>query len=70
MEQAQWLLLVDVIRRVCRSFGPASRCKYSDALILRFYYWAVKHDRPMTRALDPLHTNRLFRPGAGRASRN
>ena len=62
MEQAQWLLLVDVIRRVCRSFGRAPRCKYPDALILRFYYWAVKHDRPMTWAIDPLHTGRLFRP--------
>ena len=62
MEQAQWLLLVDVIRRVCRSFGHAPRCRYSDELILKFYYWAVKHDRPMTWALDPLHTNQLFRP--------
>ena len=62
MEQAQWLLLGGIIRRVCRSFGPAPRCKYPDALILKLYYWAVKHDRPVTWALDPLHANRLFRP--------
>lgn len=62
MEQAQWLLLMGIIRRVCRSFGPAPRCRYPDALILKFYYWAVKHDRPMTWAIDPLHANRLFRP--------
>lgn len=62
MEQAQWRLLTGVIRRVCRSFGPAPRCQYSDALILKFYYWAVKHDRPPAWALDPLHAGRLFRP--------
>lgn len=62
MEQTQWRLITDVIRRVCRSFGTAPRCKFSDTLILKLYYWAVKHDRPAAWAADPLHFNRLFCP--------
>jgi len=33
-----------------------------DALILKLYYWSVKHDRPPGWALDPLHNNDLLRP--------
>jgi hypothetical protein len=62
MEQTQWRLIVQAINRICRSAGRLRRCRYSDSLILKFYFWAVKHDRPMTWAVDPLHATRLFRP--------
>lgn len=62
MEQSQWKLIVQIINRVCRLAGRLAKATYSDALIFKFYYWGVKHDRPMTWAVDPLHSNRLFRP--------
>ena len=62
MEKLQWKTIVHTINRICRSAGRAPKCRYTDALILKFYFWAVKHDRPMSWAVDPLHWTRLFRP--------
>lgn len=62
MDQSQWSILAAVFRKVTRSFKPLKRAKYSDYLIIRLYFWAVKHDRPMTWAVDFQHYNRIFRP--------
>lgn len=62
MDQAQWTILVTVLRQVARSFGRSRRHKFTDFLIAKFYFWAVWHERPMTWAVDPVHYNRLFRP--------
>jgi hypothetical protein len=62
MDQAQWLALSVVLRKVTRRLRPLKRVRFSDYLIARLYFWAVLHDRPMTWTADRTHYNRLFRP--------
>jgi DDE family transposase len=62
MDQQQWAVLQPVFRRITRSFGRLPRATYSDLLIVRLYFWAVLHERPMTWAIEPVHYNRTFRP--------
>ena len=62
MEQSQWSVVRQAIRRVTRSFPKLPRAHYSDFLITCLYFWAVLHDRPMTWALQRCHYNRSFRP--------
>ena len=62
MEQSQWGLVRQAVRRVTRSFPKLRRAQYSDFSITCLYFWAVLHDRPMTWALQRCHYNRSFRP--------
>jgi hypothetical protein len=62
MEQAQWATLCVACRAACRLVAALQRARYSDYLILRLYFWAVTHDRPMTWALNLTHYTRFFCP--------
>lgn len=62
MEQAQWRTLCVALRAACRRVARLPRTRFSDYLILQLYFWAVRHDRPMTWALDAGHYTRYFRP--------
>ena len=62
MEQSQWATLCVALRAACRGLPALPRVLYSDYLILRLYYWAVHHERPMTWAVNPSHYTRFFRP--------
>lgn len=62
MEQSQWATLCLALRAACRLVPALPRIRFSDYLILRLYFWAVRHERPMTWALDPAHYTRFFRP--------
>ena len=62
MERSQWLVLCRTLREACRIEGPLPRARYLDYLILRLYFWAAHHERPMTWALEEAHYSRLFRP--------
>lgn len=62
MEQSQWATLCVVLRAACRLVPALPRARFSDYLILRLYFWAVHHERPMTWTLDPAHYTRFFRP--------
>jgi hypothetical protein len=50
------------LRAACRLVPALPRVEYSDYLVLRLYFWAIAHDRPMTWTLDRSHYTRFFRP--------
>jgi hypothetical protein len=52
MEQAHWTFLRRVFGQACREQEKLRRAQYSDLLILKLYFWAVFHDRPMTWVLS------------------
>lgn len=62
MEQQQWATLCVALRHACRREPAAPRTRYSDYLILRLYFWAAHHERPMTWTLGPAHYTRWFGP--------
>lgn len=62
MDQKLWGVLKPILLRVARSTPRLPRSCYSDYLILRLYFWAVLHDRPMSWAIEPTHYNCIFRP--------
>lgn len=64
MDRSQWSLLGGLIRRVVRDVGPSRRVVFDDALILKMYFWAVAHDRPLCWACDPGSYGGGFRPRA------
>jgi hypothetical protein len=63
MDKRIWDIITRVIVSVNRSFRRAGRRPaYSDVLILRMYFWAVWHDRPLCWAADGEHYGRWFCP--------
>lgn len=62
MDQIQWRLLQRIIVKAARSLPKDRRLRFSDALIVAMYFWAVKHDRAMMWACDRSHYHGLFRP--------
>ena len=49
MERSQWDVLRQVLRGVTRSMPRLPRVRYNDFLIACLYFWAVLHDRPVSR---------------------
>lgn len=62
MEQSQWTTLCLTLRAASQRLKALPRAQYSDYLILRLYFWAVGHERPMTWTLDRSHYTRFFHP--------
>lgn len=62
MEQSQWTSLCRALRAACRTQPVLPRVRYPDYLILRLYFWAVRHERPMTWTANNAHYTRFFRP--------
>ena len=62
MEQTQWTVVRAAIRKVTRSFPRLKRAEYGDFLIACLYFWAARHDRPVSWAIDPANHSRAFRP--------
>jgi hypothetical protein len=62
MEQSQWATLCAALRKACRRVPALPRVQYLDYLILRLYFWAAHHDRPMIWTLQRTHYTRFFRP--------
>jgi len=63
MDKRIWSIITNVIVSVNRSICRAGRKPtFSDVLILRMYFWAVWHDRPLSWASDHQHYGRLFQP--------
>jgi len=71
MERERWLELYRLILQLGKDFD--SGWKYSTALIVAVYYWAVQHDRPVCWACDPSHwpaeLHMLHLPSQDRMSR-
>jgi hypothetical protein len=60
MEQRAWKMVCRAIRSADRRVPRLGRRKrFSDALIVRMYFWAVDHDRPMYWACDRMHPTGL-----------
>lgn len=62
MDQIQWKILYQTIRRVSVSLPRDRRLTFSDVLIVAMYFWAVKHDRSMMWACDRANYSSVFRP--------
>jgi Transposase DDE domain len=71
MEHQLWKRIVDWLKRC----GKPKRSKetYSDADILKVFFWAVLHDRPVSWACNnrnwPIHERRWAKPSGTRVSR-
>ena len=69
LDRRIWERITQAINRQARKLrtieGALPRARYSDALIAKFYFWSVLHDRPIGWAADVDHVrSRLFRPRA------
>jgi hypothetical protein len=69
LDRRTWERITEAVnrqaRRLRRIEGTLKRARYSDALIAKFYFWSVLHDRPIGWAADVDHVrSRLFRPRA------
>lgn len=64
MDRQSWIILRQLIHRAVREIGPSRRVVFSDSLVLRMYFWAVAHDRPMGWACDRQNYHSHFRPCA------
>src|SRR5262245_37446068 len=64
MEQSRWVTLCAALRAACRRVAKLPRVQYSDYPVLRLYFWAVHHERPVTWTLDrdAAHYTRFFLP--------
>lgn len=63
MEQKIWKLLSCAIRSADRRIARVGRRKrFSDQRIVKMYFWAAFHDRPMCWACQREHYGGLFRP--------
>jgi hypothetical protein len=49
MEHQLWKMIVTIITTYCKRVKPAAFC-FSDADIVKVWYWAVIHDRPVSWA--------------------
>lgn len=65
MDRTAWLLLYSTIRRVTQQVNRRcrpQRLRFSDALIVAMFLWAVIHDRTQFWACQRSSYNRCFRP--------
>lgn len=62
MDRQQWILLRKLIECAVRAVGSSRRVKFTDNLIVKMYFWAVGHDRPLCWACDRENYGNLFRP--------
>jgi len=63
MDHTMWRIVTRTVVAVNRALARTGRRpRYSDVQIVRMYFWAVWHDRPLCWACDRLHYNRLFHP--------
>lgn len=63
MDRRMWQIVTRTVVAVNRAIPQVGRRpQYSDVQIVRMYFWAVWHDRPMCWACEALHYNRLFHP--------
>lgn len=72
MEGQLWKAIVMVLTQVCKR-GKRTNQDFSDEDIVRVYYWAVIHDRPISWACQPrnwpLHSRRNALPSDSTMSR-
>jgi hypothetical protein len=52
MEHQLWLSILAVMASLDKA-GKSTRCDFSDEDIVKVFYWAVLHDRPVRWACDP-----------------
>jgi hypothetical protein len=58
-----WSTVYGILKKVARELPrPTRRFRFSDALIVAMFLWAVGHDRPMCWACDRRHYGRQFHP--------
>ena len=62
MDRQHWILLRKLIEHATRAIGPSRRIRFGDNLIVKMYFWAVGHDRPLSWACDREHYHGWFRP--------
>jgi hypothetical protein len=63
MDTEVWRMLTAAVRSADRRVPRQGRRRtYTDALIVRMYFWSVWHDRPLCWACDRAHYNTIFRP--------
>lgn len=62
MDRQSWMVLQGLIRRAVSAVGRSRRVVFSDALILKMYFWSVAHDRPLSWACDREHYHGCFLP--------
>jgi len=62
MDRSEWILLKKRIRRAVNAVGRSRGVIYSDELILKLFFWAVAHDRPLCWACNRMSFGGGFRP--------
>lgn len=62
MNRHRWIILRRLIERATRSVGRSKRVRFTDNLIVKMYFWAVAHDRPLSWACHREHYHGPFRP--------
>lgn len=72
MEHQLWKEIVAVLASLCKRPG-GSRNTYSDAVVVKVWFWAVLHDRSVLWACQqqnwPIHERRWGKPSDSRMSR-
>ena len=65
MDAKIWVVITRAICSAIRKAPkPTRRPQYSDFVVLKMYFWAVFHDRPMKWACDRSNSTRFYRPRA------
>ena len=62
MDRDQWKILSAHIHAVTRRVVGVPRVVYRDALILKMYFWALHHERPLYWACDKANYRGVLRP--------
>jgi hypothetical protein len=72
MEHQLWSAIVTILGELCKQVKPA-RLRFSHADIIKVFYWAVLHDRPVSWACQrtswPLHLRKQRPPSSTTMSR-
>lgn len=72
MERQLWKKIVVLLKGICKVRGN-SMCSYSDAVIVKTWFWAVLHDRPVCWACEarnwPIWERRWQLPSSSTMSR-
>jgi hypothetical protein len=55
MERQLWDRIEGLVRSLARTHRSPPKVQLSDGVIVRTYFWAVLHDRPVWWACDPRH---------------
>ncbi|MEM9884179.1 MAG: transposase [Planctomycetota bacterium] len=62
MERELWVVVRRIIDDVSRYRPDTAKHTFSTAAVVRVYFWAVLHDRPVSRACDPRRWDDRTRP--------